>query len=125
MSKKMRYQTGASTIATLLVLLSAALLLVVAVKIIPIYVDDYTVQEMLENLQDDEQTRTMTVRELKERIQRRMSVNSVDVIKAGDIKLEQNGQTMTMGLSYEVRTNLFANIDALVHFDHLYEWDMQ
>ncbi|WP_172962265.1 DUF4845 domain-containing protein [Hydrocarboniclastica marina] len=121
----MRVQTGASTLATLLVLLSAALLLVAAVKIIPIYVDDYTVQEMMESLSNDEETRTLSMRELKDRIQRRMGVNSVKVIKATDIKLEQEGQTMKMTVNYEVRTNLFANIDALVHFDHSYEWNTQ
>lgn len=125
MHDKMRVQTGASTLATLMVLLSAALLLVAAVKIIPLYVDDYTVQEMLESLSSDEETRSLSMRELKDRIQRRMGVNNVKVIKATDIKLEQEGQTMKMRVNYEVRTNLFANIDALVHFDHSYEWNTQ
>jgi hypothetical protein len=125
MKNDMHAQAGASTLATIMVLLCAALLLVFAVKIIPIYVDDYTVRGLLENLQEDEETRTLTVRQLQERIQRRMSVNNVEVIDAKDIKLVQDGQRMSMAVAYEVRTSLFQNIDAVVHFDHQYEWITQ
>lgn len=125
MNNKMHSQAGASTLATIVVLLCAALLVIFAVKIIPIYVDDYTVKGLLENLQEDEETKNLTVRQLQERIQRRMSVNNVDVINAKDIKLVKDGQRMTMAVAYEVRTTLFQNIDAVVHFDHHYEWITQ
>lgn len=122
MRSKVHSQAGASTLATLVILLCAALLLVVAVKIIPIYADDYTVRGLLENLQEDEESKNLTVRQLQERIQKRMSVNNVDVINAKDIKLVKDGQRMSMSLAYEVRTPLFQNIDTVVHFDHHYEW---
>ena len=122
---KIGSQKGASTLATVVVLLCAALLLIFAVKVVPIYVDDYTVKGLLESLQQDEETKTLTVRQLQERIQKRMSVNNVDVINAKDIKLVKDGQRMTMSVAYEVRTSLFQNIDAIVHFDHHYEWITQ
>lgn len=118
-------QAGASTLATITVLLCAALLLIFAVKIIPIYVDDYTIKGLLENLQEDEDSKNMSVRELQQAIQKRMSVNNVDVIDTKDIKLTKDGQRMSMALAYEVRTPLFQNIDAVVHFDHQYEWITQ
>lgn len=121
----MHSQAGASTLATITVLLCAALLLIFAVKIIPIYVDDYTIRGLLEKLQEDEEVKTMSVRELQEAIQKRMSVNNVDVINTKDIKLAKDGQRMSMSLAYEVRTPLFQNIDAVVHFDHQYEWITQ
>lgn len=122
MRSNLHAQAGASTLATITVLLCAALLLIVAVKILPIYADDYTVRGLLENLQEDEKIKTMSVRELQTAIQKRMSVNNVDVINTKDIKLVKDGQRMTMALAYEVRTTLFQNIDAIVHFDHSYEW---
>lgn len=125
MKSRMQSQAGASTLATVVFLLCAALLLIFAVKIIPIYVDDYTVQGLLEGLQNDEETKTLTVRQLQERIQRRMSVNNVNVISAKDIKLIKDGQRMSMAVAYEVRTSLFQNIDAVLHFDHQYEWITQ
>ena len=99
--------------------------MIFAVKVVPIYVDDYTVKGLLASLQQDEETKTLTVRQLQERIQKRMSVNNVDVINAKDIKLVKDGQRMTMSVAYEVRTSLFQNIDAIVHFDHHYEWIAQ
>ena len=125
MKNNLKTQAGASTLATVVVLLCAALLLIFTVKIVPIYVDDYTVKGLLENLQKDEETKTLTVRQLQERIQRRMSVNNVEVINAKDIKLVKDGQRMSMAVAYEVRTPLFQNIDAVVHFDHQYEWITQ
>jgi len=118
-------QRGASTLGTLTVVIFGALLVMFAIKLFPIYLDDMAMTSVLENLQETDETKSMTPRQIKETIEKRFNVNNVENLKAKDLKFEEDGNTLTVIAEYEVRSDLFRNIDIVVSFNHQYQLNTQ
>jgi len=93
----------------------------VAIKIGPVYIDDLTIQEALESLEGTEGLSSMGPAEVRRLINKRLSVNNVSGFDAKNISVEKNGEFVVISVDYEVRNNLFGNVDSIVHFQHEYE----
>lgn len=100
-------------------------LLTLAIKIGPAYLDDFTIQEALEGLDGTEGLSQMGPAQVRNLIDRRLSVNSVDGFDPKSITVEKNGELVVIKVDYEVRNNIFRNVDTVVHFQHEYEFKGQ
>ncbi|CCG94462.1 conserved hypothetical protein [Marinobacter nauticus ATCC 49840] len=100
-------------------------LLTLAIKIGPAYLDDFTIQEALEGLDGTEGLSQMGPAQVRNLIDRRLSVNSVDGFDPKSITVEKNGELVVIKVDYEVRNNIFRNVDTVVHFQHEYEFQGQ
>ena len=114
-----RQQGGA--LANVIVALFFGALLTVAIKIGPVYIDDLTIQEALESLEGTEGLSSMGPAEVRRLINKRLSVNNVSGFDAKNISVEKNGDSVVISVDYEVRNDLFGNVDSVVHFQHEYE----
>lgn len=114
-------QSGASTLGILIVVLFFGSLLTLGIKLGPIYLDDYTIQEALEGLDGTKGLSKMTVGEVRSLINKRLSVNNVRGFDAKAITVKADGNQVQIDVDYEVRTGLVSNVDAVVHFQHSYE----
>lgn len=114
-------QRGASTLAILVAVLFFGSLLTLAIKLGPIYLDDITIQEALEGLEGTENLGNMTPGDVRGLINKRLSVNNVRGFDAKNISVSKDGDLVKIDVDYEVRTDIFSNIDAVVHFQHSYE----
>jgi hypothetical protein len=108
-------------LANVIVALFFGALLTVAIKIGPVYIDDLTIQEALESLEGTEGLSSMGPAEVRRLINKRLSVNNVSGFDAKNISVEKNGEFVVISVDYEVRNNLFGNVDSIVHFQHEYE----
>lgn len=117
----MKNQRGASTLGILIAVLFFGSLITLAIKLGPIYLDDITIQEAIESLDDTKDLGKLDVNAVQTLIRKRLSVNSVRGFDQKLIKVRKNGDVVLIDLEYEVRTDLFQNVDAVVHFDHAYE----
>ncbi|NWO07781.1 MAG: DUF4845 domain-containing protein [Alteromonadaceae bacterium] len=114
-----RQQGGA--LAMVIVALFFGALLTLAIKLGPAYIDDITIQEALESLEGTEGLSRMGPAEVRRLINKRLSVNNVRGFDAKHISVDKNGEYVVINVDYEVRNNLFANVDSVVHFQHEYE----
>jgi hypothetical protein len=114
-----RQQGGA--LAMVIVALFFGALLTLAIKLGPAYIDDITIQEALESLEGTEGLSQMGPAEVRRLINKRLSVNNVRGFDAKHISVDKNGEYVVINVDYEVRNNLFANVDSVVHFQHEYE----
>jgi len=114
-----RQQGGA--LANVIVALLFGALLTLAIKIGPVYIDDLTIQEALESLEGTEGLSSMGPAEVRRLINKRLSVNNVSGFDAKNISVEKNGDSVVISVDYEVRNDLFGNVDSVVHFQHEYE----
>lgn len=120
-----RQQAGASTIAILIAVLFFGSLLTLVIKLGPVYLDDYTIQEALEGLRDTDNLAAMNRREVRTLINKRLSVNNVSSLDTENVEIAQDGSRVLITVNYEVRTNIVANVDAVVRFSHEYDMDGQ
>jgi len=100
-------------------------LLTLAIKIGPAYLDDFTIQEALESLYGTDGLSQMGPAQVRSLINKRLSVNNVDGFDPKNISVEKNGELVVIKVDYEVRNNIFRNVDTVVHFQHEYEFQGQ
>ena len=100
-------------------------LLTLAIKIGPAYLDDFTIQEALESLDGTDGLSQMGPAQGRSLINKRLSVNNVDGFDPKNISVEKNGELVVIKVDYEVRNNIFRNVDTVVHFQHEYEFQGQ
>ncbi|MFO7994681.1 MAG: DUF4845 domain-containing protein [Marinobacter sp.] len=117
----MHRQSGASTLVIMIMVLFFGGLLTLVIKLGPAYLDDITIQEALESLEGTEDLSTMGPAQVRSLINKRLSVNNVRGFDAKNITVEKNGEFVVINVDYEVRNNLFRNVDTVIHFQHEYE----
>ncbi|MBE0485200.1 DUF4845 domain-containing protein [Marinobacter sp.] len=114
-------QQNGSALTMLIVALFFGSLLALGLKLGPAYLDDYTIREALEGLEGTEGLSRMGPAEVRNLINRRLSVNNISGFDAKQISVDKNGEFVVIKVDYEVRNNLFGNVDTIVHFQHEYE----
>jgi hypothetical protein len=118
-------QRGASGLVMLVMVLFFGSLLTLLLKLGPAYMDDYTIQEALEGLNDTEGLSEMGPAEVRTQINKRLSVNNVRTLDAKSITVDKDGDRVLIVVDYEVRSPLISNIDAVMHFKHAYDMSGQ
>lgn len=117
----MQKQSGASALVIMIMVLFFGGLLTLVIKLGPAYLDDITIQEALESLDGTEDLSSMGPSQVRSLINKRLSVNNVRGFDAKNITVEKNGEFVVINVDYEVRNNLFSNVDTVIHFQHEYE----
>lgn len=110
---------GMSTITLMVYLCFAGVLLLCSAKILPsLYDDKFLVSKALEGLAEDPELGSMGKSELKADIDKFFSMNGIRGEAAKGVKIIRYGEGYLVNIRYEVRENLFNNVDALMHFEH-------
>ncbi|EDM49863.1 DUF4845 domain-containing protein [Marinobacter algicola] len=117
----MHRQSGASALVIMIMVLFFGGLLTLAIKLGPAYLDDITIQEALESLEGTEDLSTMGPAQVRTLINKRLSVNNVRGFDEKNITVQKDGDLVIINVDYEVRNNLFRNVDTVIHFQHEYE----
>jgi len=118
----MKGQRGASGLVMLVMVLFFGSLLTLLLKLGPAYMDDYTIQEALN---DTKGLSEMGPAEVRSQINKRLSVNNVRTLSAESITVDKDGDRVLIVVDYEVRSPVISNIDAVMHFKHAYDMSGQ
>lgn len=114
-------QRGASALTMLVMVLFFGSILTLVIKLGPVYLDDFTIQEAIESLEGTDDLSRMSPAAVRSLINKRLSVNNVRGFDAKSIEVEKDGDVVLIRVDYEVRNNLFRNVDTVIHFNHEYE----
>jgi Tfp pilus assembly major pilin PilA len=96
-------QQGMTTIGLLLVLVVIALFALSAVRIIPIYIENFAIKSVLTAVQDDQRIDAKSKAAIWESLSKRLYINEVRLIKREHVGISrENGQT-TVTITYESR----------------------
>lgn len=110
-------QTGIGMIPTLLILGTVIIFATVGVKLMPIYVDYWTLTRILEDVATEDRDSDPTPAGIRRDISGRFITNRVEAISLRDIKISNDKDGVVIDARYEKRTPLIFNIDAVVRFD--------
>jgi hypothetical protein len=114
-----RGQKGIGLIPLFLIAAVLVIFGTVGLRLFPIYSEFMTVNSVLKDVAA-EGGPNRGMREIWNSIERRFQINSVDNVRRDNVKVEQRGQQRILMLDYEVRTNMIANVDAVVRFQREY-----
>ena len=110
-------QRGMSVTALFLILAVVGMFSLVAIKIIPIYMENAQIVSAMSRLVEKSRQDEMSVAEVRKSLRSRFSIENIKVIDEDyiDIEIQPNGDLL-LYLEYEDRTTLFANVDLIVSF---------
>lgn len=114
-------QKGMTAVGWAFVFLVIAMVTLVTLKLLPIYIDGFSVASSLESLKNEHNISKMTPFDIKKTLLKRLDVNMVNDVTKDDIFIERDKGSMTIEVDYEVRENLAGNLDVVVSFNYSVE----
>ncbi len=112
----MKQQQGMTTIGFVLIIGMIAFFTAIGVKLVPLYIEYYSVKSILKTVQAEPETVNRSVAEIEDTILKRLSINEVHRVTKKDIKISKEGKKIIIDISYEARVPLFGNIDIVGDF---------
>ncbi|WP_420591606.1 DUF4845 domain-containing protein [Bacterioplanoides sp.] len=111
-------QSGMAALPVLLAVFGLILILKVAFAVVPMYMQDGVVTQVLDTLQSSGEVTSRTrSKQLRVLLERRLENSQADIPLDGlEIRRTRNG--IVLFLAYEKRGSLFANIDLVGRFQH-------
>ena len=113
----MHKQRGASFLFWVLFLALIGFLLMLGIKLFPVYYKGFTTGKIVEEIALEMQGKKPNKKQLWESISKRININSVYGIERDHFVYEKNKGLVEFGLDYEVRIPVIANLDAVAKFD--------
>jgi hypothetical protein len=111
--KKQRGMTGLGWLTVLFLIGFFAFL---GIKLIPIYLEHYSIKTVVESLEREPNITQKTPAEVRALVMKRLKINSVYDFKKDYLKIKKSGGVMTVDVVYEVREPMAGNIEVLLTF---------
>jgi len=115
LSKK---QSGISAIGILCLLCIFGAVATLAIKIIPLYIENNSINQAILSASQFN-FNDMTRGEIRSRINKSFSVNTLDV-SVSDLEIVQKNTVTTVRYEHEERVNLFSNVDIAIRFENYF-----
>lgn len=109
-------QQGLTVVGWLVILVVVMVLGSAGIKVIPAYIEFNTISGIIQRTLQDSKVSLKSENEILSDIGRRFYVNTVKSIEPRDLLVTKEPSGMTVTVDYEVRENLFGNIDLVVVF---------
>ncbi len=113
---KIHKQQGLSLVGFILVLSVVIFVSYIGMRIVPIYMEYYSVVSALNGVAAESGSARLSPYELRTKVLNRLYVSYANNIKESDIKI-LNGNGVFIGVRYEVRRPMFGNLDVVAKFD--------
>ncbi|PLY14075.1 MAG: DUF4845 domain-containing protein [Sedimenticola sp.] len=112
----LKNQKGMTFLSWLIVLALIGFFALLTIKIVPIYLENYTVKSILESLNDEPLITQKTAREVKSMVIRRIDINGIYDLKSDNVTVKKSPGIMDVKIEYTVQKNMAGNLDIVVKF---------
>ncbi|MEQ1591756.1 MAG: DUF4845 domain-containing protein [Thiobacillaceae bacterium] len=109
-------QRGVSMIGFLFMAVVLIFIAMLAMKLVPAYIEFFSVKKILATMGQESETKGMSNAEIRNSFAKRANVGYVTVVKPDDLSIDRSGGNMAISAEYEYRTPLVANISLVVDF---------
>ena len=124
-------QTGMSTIILIVIIGLFGYAIFMGLKITPVYMEYFSIRSAVDGLADEMQTRQMSKAQYMDLMRRRLDINYVNIdgltpsrdgcekSKKDPFHFKTVKKNTEVGVNYEKRIPMIANIDFLISFDYI------
>jgi len=109
-------QKGMTLIGLVIVLGFIGMVTLSALKVFPVYMEHLAVKTSMEAIETDPGIKNMSVSKIRELFRKKLDMNQVTSVNAGNAKIGRNIGDLTFKVEYEVRKDYIANIDLVLSF---------
>ncbi len=114
-------QQGLTFISWLVILSVAGFMVMVGIKVAPVYLENYSVKTILNSVKNEPFSARKSVRELKGTIFKRFDMNNIRTLTYDDISIKREKSKTTIRIAYEARKHIFYNVSVVMVFDESVE----
>ena len=115
--KSMARQHGITMISWLVILMVVGFFIMLGLRLAPIYMQNYTVKNIMTDLQQEPLISRKPVSEIRNMLQRRFDINGIDTLDRENIKINRSGGVTSVEVTYETRQHIAGNVDVVVTFN--------
>jgi len=115
-------QRGITLIGFLFVLAAALFVVYIAMKLVPIYLNHYSVVSSMKSLTEEPDAANMSEGRIRSLLSKRFDMSYVTHITPRDIRIVRS-TGVELVAEYEVREDLIGNLDAVVTFQSVQRLD--
>lgn len=117
-------QRGMTMMGLLMGLILMAFIVVIVMKVVPIYLNYYQIYTTLEGLKSEPGVKDESQHQIMERILRRFDISQIYSPDPRDvIKIEKRGGNTSVKLAYEDRRSMMGNLEVVAVFER--EWVLE
>jgi len=112
-------QRGLTAISMVVVILVVLFFALIAIRLFPVYVENYKVSSHLKRLAASSEIKTMNDKEIMQTLFKRLDLDDVENVKAENVFIEHGTKgkgSVVLAVEYEVRKPVFGNVDIVVSF---------
>ncbi len=117
----MRAQKGSSLLTMLCFVVLGIILLLSLLRILPIYLDNFTLNRVITNMDGSSQIKGASAREIRDALSRRLQIDNIEGLDVREIDIQVERDRATMTFTYERRSPFIGNIEVIITFDHEHE----
>ncbi|HTI46680.1 MAG TPA: DUF4845 domain-containing protein [Casimicrobiaceae bacterium] len=107
-------QRGLTIIGFLLVAAVVVIFALVGFRVLPAYIEYYTVQKALEQTLADQSN--ITPQDIRRSLERRINADYVDSVRASDVTVSKEGNQVVASLEWQKVLHMVANASILLEF---------
>ncbi len=107
-------QRGMSVIGLLLLLVVIGFVALIAMKVIPMYVQYFSIKSTIESVRKEPQLAQMTPQDIQAAIQKRFDIGYVENIKANQLRIRNDRNGRVIDLVYQEERALFYGLYVLL-----------
>ncbi len=114
-----KQQQGLGMIGMMIVVIVLGTLGITLVKLLPIYIDNWTLRSVVSQVVEDKSGTTTSPAQVRSALAKQFKTNRIDTIKLSEIEIKSQGGLIVLDVSYEKRVSIMFNVDAVVKFEEL------
>jgi cell division protein FtsL len=107
-------QRGITVIGMLILIIAIAFVALIAMKVVPMYIQYYTIKSTVESIRKEPQLAQMSAQDIHNAIQKRFDIGYVNNIAARDLKIRNERNGRVIDLVYQDERDLFYGLFVLL-----------
>lgn len=111
-----RKQSGMTMLGFLITLAVVMFFLYSAMKIVPMYIEFYSVKKALASIANEQDASNSSKEKIRSMFARHLTIDYVKIIKPEMLKIDSTDTGYNLVVQYERREELFANLDVVGKF---------
>lgn len=117
----MKRQQGLTMISWLVVFCVVGFFIMVGLRVVPVYLEHYSVKNVLASLNQEPLISRKSVGEIREMLFNRLYINNVRTLDRDHVTIKRAGGVTKIEISYEERRPIAGNMDVVMTFNDTLE----
>ncbi len=110
-------QQGLTLISWLVILIMVGVMVLVGLKITPVYLEHFAVKKTLQSLKNEPLISRKPVTEIRKMLFRRLDMNSIYDLTKDEVTIKRAGGITTITIKYEERRSVVGNLSLVMDFE--------